>query len=113
LDDAINHDENLLDGLQPPQNLKYLFVLGYGGARFSIWLSSLTNLTELLIWDCKKCQHVPPLHEIERPSNIWLTLMFKHYLLEHHVFCSYQNIAKLDDFTGMDWQPHVTLKPCN
>ncbi|KAK7850736.1 hypothetical protein CFP56_043805 [Quercus suber] len=51
-------------------------------------------------------------HEIERLSNIWLTLrvilqMFKHYLLEHHVFCSYQNIAKLDDFTGMDRQHHL------
>ncbi|XP_023892157.1 putative disease resistance protein RGA1 [Quercus suber] len=75
LDDAINHDENLLDGLQPPQNLKYLFVLGYGGARFSIWLSSLTNLTELLIWDCKKCQHVPPLYQLPFLRNLYLSEM--------------------------------------
>ncbi|KAK7850732.1 putative disease resistance protein rga4, partial [Quercus suber] len=33
-DDVTNagDDENLLDGLQPPQNLKYLFVLRYGGS---------------------------------------------------------------------------------
>ena len=49
LDDVINvgDDENLLDGLQPPQNLKYFSVKWYGGVRFSIWLSSLTNLIAL------------------------------------------------------------------
>ncbi|XP_030943167.1 putative disease resistance protein RGA4 [Quercus lobata] len=75
LDDVINagDDENLLDGLQPPQNLKYLFVLLYGGVRFSIWLSSLTKLTELYIHCCNKCQHLPPLYQLPslRKISLW------------------------------------------
>nr|XP_023887633.1 putative disease resistance protein RGA4 [Quercus suber] len=60
----VGYDENLLDGLQPPQNLKYLSVGGYGGVRFSNWLSSLTNLTELYIHGCNECQHLPPLYQL-------------------------------------------------
>ncbi|XP_050263442.1 putative disease resistance protein RGA4 [Quercus robur] len=80
VDDVINagDDENLLDGLQPPQNLKYLFVVGYGGVRFSIWLSSLTNLTELYIHCCNKCQHLPPLYRL--PSLREISLMEMHIL---------------------------------
>nr|XP_023892159.1 putative disease resistance protein RGA3 [Quercus suber] len=74
-DDVTNasDDENLLDGLQPPQNLKYFFVLRYGGVRFSIWLSSLTNLTKLRIYCCHKCQHLPPLYQLPslRKISLW------------------------------------------
>ncbi|KAL4614437.1 hypothetical protein ACB092_07G054900 [Castanea dentata] len=74
LDDVANagDDENLLDGLQPPQNLKYLLVEWYGGVRFSIWLSSLKNLTELHIQCCKKCRHLPPLYQLPFLRNISL-----------------------------------------
>ncbi|KAF3955478.1 hypothetical protein CMV_019309 [Castanea mollissima] len=44
-----NDDEKSLDGLQPHQNLKYLSVRGYGGVRFSSWLSLLANLVEIEI----------------------------------------------------------------
>ncbi|KAL4614440.1 hypothetical protein ACB092_07G055200 [Castanea dentata] len=74
LDDVINagDDENLLDGLQPPQNLKYLSVQWYGGVRFSNWLSSLTNLSELYIHYGKKCQHLPPLYQFPSLRKIYL-----------------------------------------
>uniref|UniRef100_A0A7N2MVG2 Uncharacterized protein n=1 Tax=Quercus lobata TaxID=97700 RepID=A0A7N2MVG2_QUELO len=74
VDDVINagDDENLLDGLQPPKNLRYLTVGRYGGVRFSIWLSSLKNLTELYIHFCKKCQHLPPLYQLPSLRNISL-----------------------------------------
>ena len=80
LDDVANagDDENLLDGLQPHQNLKFLFVQQYGGVRFSIWLSLLTNLTELYIHYCKKCQHLPPLYQF--PSLRKISLLEMHSL---------------------------------
>ena len=75
LDDVINagDDKNLLDGLQPPQNLKYLYVGWYVGVRFSIWLSSLTNLTKLCIYCCNKCQHLPLLYQLPslRDISLW------------------------------------------
>ncbi|XP_030941520.1 putative disease resistance protein RGA1 [Quercus lobata] len=75
--DVINagDDENLLDGLQPPQNLKYLFIEWYGGVRFSIWLSSLTNLTEFHLKYCNKCQHLPPLYQLPSLRKISLYAM--------------------------------------
>ncbi|XP_050263444.1 disease resistance protein RGA2-like [Quercus robur] len=68
-------DENLLDGLQPHRNLKSLTVHGYGGARFSIWLSSLTNLSELYIYNCKKCQQLPPLYQLPSLQTLSLSDM--------------------------------------
>ncbi|XP_065630834.1 putative disease resistance protein RGA4 [Quercus suber] len=82
LDDVANagDDENLLDGLRPPQNLKFLLVEWYGGVRFSIWLSSLKNLTALHIQHCKKCQHLPPLYQLPFLRNLSL---FKMHSLEY------------------------------
>ncbi|XP_065627145.1 putative disease resistance protein RGA3 isoform X2 [Quercus suber] len=57
-------DENSMDGLQPHQSLKYLEVVGYVGVRFSSWLSFLTNLVDLFINNCKKCQYLPPLYQL-------------------------------------------------
>ncbi|XP_050261558.1 disease resistance protein RGA2-like [Quercus robur] len=62
--EADHDNESLLDGLQPHQSLKILRVEGYRGVRFSSWLSSLTNLVELYVESCKKCQHLPPLCQL-------------------------------------------------
>ncbi|XP_030963388.1 putative disease resistance protein RGA1 [Quercus lobata] len=70
-DDDNDGDEKLLEGLQPHQNLKFLSVNGYGGVRFSSWLSLLTNLVDLSITGCKRCQQLPRLsrlHSLERLS---------------------------------------------
>ncbi|XP_075644427.1 putative disease resistance protein RGA1 [Castanea sativa] len=70
-DDDNDSDEKLLEGLQPHQNLKFLSVRGYGGVRFSSWLSLLTNLVDLSIIGCKRCQQLPrlsQLHSLERLS---------------------------------------------
>ncbi|XP_030943144.1 putative disease resistance protein RGA4 isoform X3 [Quercus lobata] len=65
-DDAVDtcDDENSMDGLQPHQSLKSLNVNGYMGVRVSSWLSILTNLVELRIWNCNKCQYLPPLYQL-------------------------------------------------
>ncbi|XP_050283834.1 putative disease resistance protein RGA4 [Quercus robur] len=70
-DNDIDGDEKLLEGLEPHQNLKSLTVEGYGGVRISSWLSLLTNLVWLSIYDCKRCQQLPrlsQLHSLERLS---------------------------------------------
>ncbi|PON83805.1 LRR domain containing protein [Trema orientale] len=60
----MRNDEMALDGLLPPQNLKALIVQNYMGVRFCDWLSSLTNLVELELINCKSCQSLPPLHHL-------------------------------------------------
>nr|XP_023900465.1 putative disease resistance protein RGA4 isoform X2 [Quercus suber] len=74
-DDGVDasDDENFIDSLQPHESLKYLEVDGYMGVRVSSWLSFLTNLVEIRIGDCNKCQYLPPLYQLSslRELVIW------------------------------------------
>ncbi|XP_075646227.1 putative disease resistance protein RGA1 [Castanea sativa] len=74
-DDDNDSDEKLLEGLQPHQNLKFLSVRGYGGVRFSSWLSLLTNLVDLSITNCKRCQQLPRLSQLHSLERLSLTNM--------------------------------------
>ncbi|XP_075675202.1 disease resistance protein RGA2-like [Castanea sativa] len=67
-----NDDEKSLDGLQPHQNLKYLSVRGYGGVRFSSWLSLLANLVEINIFNGERCQHLPRLSQLPSLQSLRL-----------------------------------------
>ncbi|PON58874.1 LRR domain containing protein, partial [Parasponia andersonii] len=60
----MSKDEKILDILEPHSDLKVLKVYGFMGVRFGGWLSSLTNLVELKLVRCKKCQHLPRLDEL-------------------------------------------------
>ncbi|XP_030945123.1 putative disease resistance protein RGA1 [Quercus lobata] len=68
-------DENSMGGLQPHQSLKSLRVDGYMGVRVSSWLSFLTNLVNLWIFDCKKCQYLPPLYQLPSLRELRLANM--------------------------------------
>ncbi|XVF37649.1 hypothetical protein REPUB_Repub20aG0027800 [Reevesia pubescens] len=64
-DDAINvKDEMVFECLQPHPNLEKLKVYGYLGGKISSWLSSITNITELILENCDECKHLPPLHQL-------------------------------------------------
>jgi hypothetical protein len=62
-DKAIENDEKLLQNLRPHLNLKELTISGYAGVRLPSWVSSLSNLVDISIWNCKWCQHIPPLNQ--------------------------------------------------
>ncbi|CAN6703205.1 unnamed protein product [Malus baccata var. baccata] len=51
-----------MEVLQPHSNLKQLELWYYGGVRFASWFSSLINIVNLRLEDCKRCQQLPPLH---------------------------------------------------
>ncbi|XP_059451872.1 putative disease resistance protein RGA3 isoform X1 [Corylus avellana] len=79
-DKAIANDEQLLQNLRPHLNLKFLTIDGYAGVTLSSWVPSLSNLTVIVIENCKWLQHIPPfpllrglylknLNELEYISN--------------------------------------------
>ncbi|XP_059450843.1 putative disease resistance protein RGA3 [Corylus avellana] len=79
-DKAIVNDEQLLQNLRPHLNLKFLTIDGYAGVTLSSWVPSLSNLTVIVIENCKWLQHIPPfpllrgvylknLNELEYISN--------------------------------------------
>ncbi|XP_048442486.1 disease resistance protein RGA2, partial [Pyrus x bretschneideri] len=62
-----------MEVLQPHSNLKQLSVYGYRGVRFASWFSSLTNIVNLALYWCERCQRLPPLDHL--PSLKSLTLV--------------------------------------
>uniref|UniRef100_A0A2N9G0K8 Uncharacterized protein n=1 Tax=Fagus sylvatica TaxID=28930 RepID=A0A2N9G0K8_FAGSY len=69
--DFSNEDEEVLEGLQPHQNLKSLTIEGYKGKKFPSWmltgrdardgLSLFDNLIEITLSFCNECEEVPTL----------------------------------------------------
>ncbi|CAB4298477.1 unnamed protein product [Prunus armeniaca] len=53
-----------MEALQPHSSLKQLVLEGYPGARFASWFHSLTNIVNLGLYDCDRCQHLPPLDHL-------------------------------------------------
>ncbi|CAN6287648.1 unnamed protein product [Urochloa humidicola] len=62
----ISKDEELLECLQPHDNLRNLEIMGYGGVKSPSWMtkpsSSLSNVTSMYLIDCMNCKTLPPLH---------------------------------------------------
>ncbi|KAL4277937.1 hypothetical protein GQ457_03G034690 [Hibiscus cannabinus] len=58
--------ENVLECLQPPENLKRLSLKGYPGISFPRFMSTLKlrALTKLELINCKRCDHLPTLGEL-------------------------------------------------
>ncbi|XVF83089.1 hypothetical protein PTKIN_Ptkin16aG0104600 [Pterospermum kingtungense] len=54
-----DHDEMVLESLQPHPNIKTLQVWHYKGARFSNWLPSLASLVQIEIHQCSSCRNLP------------------------------------------------------
>nr|POF20996.1 putative disease resistance protein rga4 [Quercus suber] len=66
-----NNDEDVLEGLQPHQNLKSLQIGGFQGKKFPSWmlrscdakdaLSLFDNLIEIILRGCRECEEAPTL----------------------------------------------------
>ncbi|TQE02992.1 hypothetical protein C1H46_011356 [Malus baccata] len=63
---AVDEDDIIksMEVLQPHSNLKRLTVCYYRGVRFASWFSSLINIVDLRLADCKRCHHLPPLDHL-------------------------------------------------
>ncbi|XP_023907795.2 putative disease resistance protein RGA1 [Quercus suber] len=58
-----DHVDDVIEALQPNPNLESLHVLYHQGTRLPSWimmLMMLTNLRELILRNCEKCENLPP-----------------------------------------------------
>ncbi|KAK7287072.1 hypothetical protein RIF29_00085 [Crotalaria pallida] len=62
--DGYEIEEDVIENLQPPTNLKFLCIEDYGGTRFPDWLGDM-SITNNIVWlwlsGCKYCVSLPPL----------------------------------------------------
>ncbi|XP_043714947.1 putative disease resistance protein At3g14460 [Telopea speciosissima] len=61
-----NLDEDVLQHLQPPTNLKALWIENYGGTRLPTWIKYpyFPNLETVSLIDCHKCRFLPHLWKL-------------------------------------------------
>ncbi|XP_060975060.1 putative disease resistance protein RGA3 [Cannabis sativa] len=76
----VENDEMLLEGLQPPSNLKELHVWHFMGVRFGSWLSSLNNLVKLKLNMCYKCQYLPKLDQLRSLEELMVSGVEAEYM---------------------------------
>ncbi|KAK4426599.1 putative disease resistance protein RGA1 [Sesamum alatum] len=71
------HYEEVLQGLQPHQNLERIYIQSYQGFRFPKWMSTfeLKNLKEVTLEDCRRCEHLPLLGKLPSLTNLKLCRM--------------------------------------
>ncbi|KAL8549871.1 hypothetical protein ACS0TY_008641 [Phlomoides rotata] len=72
--ECAEHFEEVLQGLQPHQNIEKISIASYHGSRFPGWMSTLVfqKLKEISLKDCPRCEHLPPLGKL--PSLTCLSL---------------------------------------
>ncbi|CAJ2652548.1 unnamed protein product [Trifolium pratense] len=71
---AINA-EQLLEVLQPHSNLKSLGIYHYEGLLLPSWISILSNLVSLKLWNCKKCVRLPSFGKLQSLKRLALRNM--------------------------------------
>ncbi|KAM1617977.1 hypothetical protein ACFX1Q_017671 [Malus domestica] len=66
-----NCDEEILNSLQPPKNMKKLVINGYPGIRFAAWaLPEYVIAVEIA--NCQNCRHLPALGNLLRLKTLYL-----------------------------------------
>ncbi|KAM2601562.1 hypothetical protein COP2_040908 [Malus domestica] len=83
-----------MEVLQPHSNLKQLSINLYGGVRFASWFSSLINIVNLTFWNCKRCQHLPPLDHLPSLKKLELISLEK---LEYILLSEKESINSMSD----------------
>ena len=64
--DDTPHERDVLEKLEPSEDVKELAIIGYGGTTFPGWLgnSSFSNMVALLLYGCKNCIDLPPVGQL-------------------------------------------------
>ncbi|KAL5994738.1 hypothetical protein ACLOJK_024791 [Asimina triloba] len=66
--------EEILEGLQPPTNLKVLGIFQYNGIRFPSWVGNplFSNLETIYIFNATKCATLPPLGQLPALKDLYI-----------------------------------------
>ncbi|KAG6741281.1 hypothetical protein POTOM_054514 [Populus tomentosa] len=64
--DDTRHEREVLERLEPSENVKQLVITGYGSTTFPGWLgkSSFSNMVKLTLSGCKNCILLPPVGQL-------------------------------------------------
>ncbi|KAK4591976.1 hypothetical protein RGQ29_016446 [Quercus rubra] len=106
----VGYDEESLVALLPhgpPSNLQELCLTRYWGVKFPSAISSLSNLVNLSLEECNKCQHLPPLEQFHSLKTLSLNFMNDlEYISER------ENNGEFSDSTFLPSLEQLTIRFC-
>lgn len=112
------YDELLLEGLQPHENLKVLFIERYRGQSFPKWMmvdmhSALPKLTKLTLKNLKVCKSLPPFGCVPSLQYLKLESLTLLEYIEHTSYDGSQFGMELQKGSAMYFPSLKELKLCN
>ncbi|XP_010256393.1 PREDICTED: uncharacterized protein LOC104596799 [Nelumbo nucifera] len=80
--------EEVLEGLEPNENLRVLKIISYGGVNFPIWLgdSKFSKLEKISLSNCRNCTRLPPLGQLPSLKSLSMSEMHAVKQIDHQ-FC--------------------------
>ncbi|XP_021841505.2 putative disease resistance protein RGA1 [Spinacia oleracea] len=86
-DDWIKHKE-VLDGLKPKSNLRYLIICGYGGEIFPSWLMRMDVIKIIELVGCRRCQKLPTLGHLPFLEKLLIEDMESLECIGEELYCN-------------------------
>ncbi|XP_021730906.1 putative disease resistance RPP13-like protein 1 isoform X1 [Chenopodium quinoa] len=83
---------DVIEKLQPHTSIKKCKLEGYMGTTLPSWLgdTSFSNMVDITLWECQKCECLPPLGQLPSLKGFWIQDMdgIKEVGLEFYGHCS-------------------------
>ena len=75
--DDIQHERDVLEKLEPSENVKQFVITGYGGTVFPGWFgnSSFSNMVALTLSGCKNRICLPPLGQLSSLEELQIKIL--------------------------------------
>ncbi|CAL5064984.1 unnamed protein product [Urochloa decumbens] len=87
---------DVLNSLRPPQCLESLKIVSFNGQSFPNWMQDLPNLQRLVIADCKFCEQLPALGQLQRLRTLEVSCCSKLRAIERGQIGPTQAFPKLE-----------------
>ncbi|XXG52525.1 hypothetical protein AAC387_Pa03g0832 [Persea americana] len=112
-------EKQVLQGLQPHRTLKKLGIFHYGGLNFPSWMmdTTLTELVEIRLSGCWRCNHLPPLGELPFLKVLEIDGLKNVECIGSEFYCNevsggfpslealeIVNMQKLKTWSGLEWK---------
>lgn len=104
------HQQDVLAGLQPHENLKELTIAGYNGIMFPCWISNPEyKLTDIHLRGCLSCSILPSLGQLPHLKFLCIEDMAGLMHVDDH-FCGFGNIKGFPSLESLIFQdmPNMT-----
>lgn len=106
--------KDIFDCLSPPECLRSLKIVSYYGKLCPSWLPDLINLQQLVLTDCKFCEHLPNLGQLTQLKFLAITGCSKLLTIKqeptgaHHAFPKLEQLHLKDMPNLESWIGFVT-----